>query len=248
MQAAATAAVPVTPTRNSSTDHRFYLGGGIVLLTVSLAAFVPGIVDSSSRRAPITLLAAHHGATFFGWLVLYLAQTLLAATGNLHLHRRLGRVGGLLAVAMIVLGYRTTMGMVRRGFDLSGDLERLGPVILQTSFQLWGIAIFGGLVLGALLNRRRPDVHKRLMWLATAALMGAPVAHAVGHYGLPFVLLPLANITLLASNPVFDRIAHGRMHPVSLWGAVFFVLFANFLAVVVSPSPAWQRFVLWLAG
>jgi hypothetical protein len=36
---------------------------------------------------------------------------------------------------MIVIGYQTTIEMVRPGFELSGDLtlKRLGPVILQTS-------------------------------------------------------------------------------------------------------------------
>jgi hypothetical protein len=65
------------------------------------------------------------------------------------------------------------------------------------------------------------------MWLATASLMGAPVAHAVGHYGLPLLVLPLANLATLVANPLFDRLAYGRMHPVSLWGSVFLVVFAN---------------------
>ena len=74
---------------------------------------------------------------------------------------------------------------------MSGDLARIGPVILQTSFQLCGLPVFGGLVLAGVLNRRRPAVHKRLMWLATGSLIGAPVVHAIGHYGLPFVVAPL---------------------------------------------------------
>lgn len=248
MQATTAVPVSVAPTRRTPADHRFYVASAIALLAIAIVAFVPGIIDASSRRGPFTLLAAVHGAAFFGWLVLYLVQTVLASTGNLRLHRRLGVVGMFLAIAMIVIGYLTTIDMVRRGFDLSGDLERLGPVILQTSFQLWGLPVFGGLVLAAVLNRRRPAVHKRLMWLATASLIGAPVAHAVGHYGLPFLVLPLTNLATLVANPLFDRIAHGRMHPVSLWGGVFFVVFANILAVVVTPSPAWQRFVLWLAS
>ena len=108
--------------------------------------------------------------------------------------------------------------------------------------------MFGGLVLAAILNRRRPDVHKRLMWLTIPPLLGAPIVHAIGHFGLPLVVAPLANLTLLAANPLYDRIVIGRVHPVSLWGGVFLVLFANVLAVVVSPNPAWHRFVLWLAS
>jgi hypothetical protein len=137
---------------------------------------------------------------------------------------------------------------VFRVFDLSGDLERLGPVMLNTSFQILGMPIFGGLVLAALLYRRRPDIHKRLMWLTIpAALMGAPVAHIVGHYGLPLAFLPLANLLFLAANPIYDRLAHGRFHPVSLWAGIAFVVLANILAVGAQ-HPRWQAFVLWLAS
>jgi hypothetical protein len=248
MQATTAVPIPAAPTRNTSADHRFYVGSAVVLLAIAIVAFVPGMIDASSRRGRITLLASVHGATFFGWLILYLVQTVLASTGNLRVHRRLGVVGIVLAVGMIVVGYRTTIEMVRRGFDLSGDLARTGPVILQTPFQLVGLPLFGGLVLAAILNRRRPAIHKRLMWLATGTLIGAPLAHAIGHYGLPAGLAALANLSILAANPLFDRIAHGRMHPVSLWGSVFFFALGPVLAVVVSPNPAWQRFVLWLAS
>jgi hypothetical protein len=239
----------MAPARDRAADHRFYVGSAIVSLALVIVAFGPGLIDASSRRGPLTPLAALHAMTFTGWLVLYLVQTVLASTGNVRLHRRLGVVGIVLAVLMMIVGYRTTIEMVRRGFDLSGDLERIGPVMLQTSFQLCGLPLFGGLVLAAVLYRRRPDVHKRLMWLTIpGTLIGAPVVHAIGHFGLPNVVAPLANLSLLAANPLYDRAAHGRMHPVSLWGSVFFVVLANVLAVVVSPSPTWQRFVLWLAS
>lgn len=245
-----TTAVPASrvPRSNALAEHRFYVISAIVAIAVAALGFLPGIIDPTSRRGAITPLVAVHAAVFSGWLMLYLVQSVLASTGNLRLHRRLGVAGVVLALAVVVTGYRTTIEMVRRGFDLSGDLERLGPVILQTSFQLWGMPLFGGLVLAAILNRRRPAVHKRLMWLTIPSLLGAPIVHAIGHLGLPLVVAPLANLALLAANPLFDRFILGRTHPVSLWGSVGLVLFANFLAVVVSPSPVWHRFVLWLAG
>jgi hypothetical protein len=234
----ATTAIPVSsvPFRSSSAEHPFYVGSAIVALAIATASFLPGLIHPAARRGPITPLVVVHAAVFTGWLVLYLVQSVLASTRNLRVHRRLGVLGSVLAVAMIVLGYRATIEMVRRGFDVSGDLDRLGPVINQTSFQLWGLPVFGGLVLAAILNRRRPGVHKRLMWLTIPPLLGAPVAHAIGHFGLPFVVAPLANFALLAANPVYDRIVLGRMHPVSLWGGVLSILFVNFLAVVVSPT------------
>jgi hypothetical protein len=229
-------------------EHRFYVGSSIVALTIAALAFLPGLVEPSSRRGPVTFLVAIHGAAFTGWLTLYLVQSVLASTRNIRLHRRVGMGGAVLAFAMVVVGYRTTIDMVRRGFDLSGDLDRLGPVILQTSFQLWGLVVFGGLVLAAVLNRRRPDVHKRLVWLTIPTLLGAPVVHAIGHFGLPLAMAPLANVTLLAAQPLYERFTVGRVHPVSLWGSVSLLVFNNVLAVIVTPHPAWQRFVFWLAS
>ena len=65
------------PIRDTPADHRFYVGSAIALLAIAIVAFVPGMIDSSSRRGPLTLLAAVHAAAFFGWLVLYLVQTVL---------------------------------------------------------------------------------------------------------------------------------------------------------------------------
>jgi hypothetical protein len=248
MQGATSVQASASPVRKAAAEARFYVGGAVVALAIAAAAFLPGIVNPASRRGAVTPLVAVHAAAFMGWLILYLAQSVLASTGSFRLHRRLGMLGIILAMAMIVIGYRTTIEMVRRGFDLSGDLDRLGPVILQTSFQLLGLPVFGGLVLAAVLNRRRPDIHKRLMWLTIPSLLGAPIVHGIGHFGLPLVVAPLANLALLAANPLFDRIVLGRMHPASVWGSASFMVFANFLAVVVTPHPEWQRFVLWLAG
>ena len=248
MQATTAVPIPQVFPRNASADHRFYVGTAIVALAIAAVGFLPALIDGSSRRGPLTPLAAVHAAAFTGWLVLYLVQTLLASTGNLRVHRRLGSVGLVLAVVMIVLGYQASFAMIKRGFDMSGDLDRLGPVILQTPFQLLNLPLFGGLVLAAVLNRRRPDVHKRLMWLAMPPLLMAGVVHAVGHFGLSGVVAPLMNFLLPAANAVHDRMFHGRMHPVSLWGVVFFLVYGSILAVVIAPSPTWQRFVLWLAG
>ena len=44
------------------------------------------------------------------------------------LHRRLGLAGASLAIGLVVSGYMATVQMVRRGFDLSGDLTAL-PVL-----------------------------------------------------------------------------------------------------------------------
>lgn len=102
-------------------ERWYFTGMAIVMLAVSVAGFLPAIVHPAGRSAPLTLLAAAHGMVFFAWLLLFLAQSLLAATGRVQWHRRLGLSAVVLLVLMIPLGFLTTTAMVRRGFDLSGD-------------------------------------------------------------------------------------------------------------------------------
>ena len=90
-------------------------------------------------------------------------------------------------------------------------------------FPLGDLLSFSLLVSLATLWRRRPDRHKRLILLATVSLMGAPLAHVVGqvpalHAFPPVILLPLAAFYFAAA--IHDRWTDGRVHPISLWGAI----------------------------
>jgi hypothetical protein len=157
----------------------FFVSLAVVAIVVPIAAFVPSIVDPTQRRGPLTPLVAAHAASMSAWLVLFSVQAWLAATARLHWHTRLGPVALVVAVAVVVTGYAASVAMARRGFDLSGDLSRPPLRALDnTVFQFGGLVIFAALVGTAMLLRRRPEVHKRLMTLAVIqALMGAPLAH-----------------------------------------------------------------------
>jgi hypothetical protein len=62
----------------------FFTAMALTIIAISVAGFMPAIVNPAGRHAPITLLASAHGIVFFAWLMLYLAQSLLIATR----HRR----------------------------------------------------------------------------------------------------------------------------------------------------------------
>jgi uncharacterized membrane protein YozB (DUF420 family) len=227
-------------------DRWFYFGMGVTALVIALAGFVPGMI-STTRRGPLTLLVAAHAALFGLWLLFFMTQTALVEVGRTDVHRRLGLVGTVLAAALVVSGYATAILQGRRGFDLSGDLnigtDSLGPLV----FPLADIATFGLLVGLGVCYRRRPDVHKRLMLLATVGgLMPAPLAHFLGHYHAPppLILVPLA--ALLSASAVHDKISRARIHPVSLRGAVLLLVWFVVQARIIAPSAAWHRLAAWL--
>lgn len=153
---------------------------------------------------------------------------------------------------MVVTAYPTTIAMARRGFDLSGDISNgPGGVRGQLVFQFGDLVSFTLLVAAALWYRRRPELHKRLMVLATVGgLMPASLAHLIGHSPAlrqapaPIILIPL---TILYFAPaVHDRWSQGRVHPVSLWVAVALLAWANIRAAIIGPSAAWRDFTDWL--
>lgn len=234
------------------TEGRFYIGMALAAVAIAVAGFGPALVDTASRKAPLTGAVAAHGAVFGAWLLFFLTQTILVPNGHIAVHRQLGYLGTGLAVLMVVTGYVTSIAMARRGYDLSGDLMYTGPdVLFILAFQLGDLASFGLLVGVAVWYRRRPNVHKRLMLLAVVgALTPAALTHIWGHspalreIKAPIILIPL--IPLLFAGAVHDRLSRGRIHPVSVWVPLALLLWTVLRVAVIAPSEAWHRVAAWL--
>jgi hypothetical protein len=233
-------------------EGRFYIAMAIVALAIATAGFGPAALDTDARKGPLTLAVGAHGMVFSAWLALFLTQSILVSKGRITVHRRLGYAGVGLAALMVVSGYFTAITMARRGYDLSGDLiGATGDSLELLVFQLGDLLSFSILVASAVIFRRRPNVHKRLMLLATVGtLMPAALAHIIGHSPIlreikaPIILVPL--IALLSASAVHDRLSGGRVHPVSLWVAIGLFVWANLRAALIGPSEAWHQFAAWL--
>ena len=107
------AAADHTPTPERR-DDRFFLGAAIAMTVVIVAGFsVQLAMGRSSFAAP--LLVHAHAVVFMGWVAIYLSQNILATTGRLALHRRLGWLAAVWVVPKLALGCAVTLSMVRRG-------------------------------------------------------------------------------------------------------------------------------------
>jgi hypothetical protein len=239
--------------RLSSRTRRtsFYFAMGLVAGALVLAGFGPGLLgDPAARRGAPTALVTWHAVVFGGWLALYLAQTLLVARGHRAVHRRLGWVGVPLAVAIVALGYATTIAQGRRGFALWWHPEIDADPLAELVHPLGDLLTFSGFVTAAVVWRKRPEIHKRLMLLATiGSMMAAPLAHLISYFPVlrpfpPAILLPLAIVYF--SSAVRDRFVLGRAHPVSLWGGILLLGFAFVRGAFIGPSETWHRCAAWL--
>lgn len=232
-------------------SRRFYVMMALAMIAAAVAGFAPALVDTAGRKAPVTPLVAVHGALFALWMLLFLVQTSLIAQRRTAIHRKVGAAACGLAALMVIVGFVTAREMVRRGFDLSGDLNAQADPAFQLVFALGDLLTFALLTTAAVLYRRRSDLHKRLMLLGTiGGMMPASLAHLIGHFPVfhtraPIIVVPL--FVFLFTPAAYDRITLRRFHPVTLWGAVALFAWANVRAAVIGPSPAWHHLVAWLA-
>jgi hypothetical protein len=194
---------------------------------------------------PIRTLVLVHGIVMTAWVLLFLVQPLLIAGGSRKRHMMLGRVGAVLAVAMIVLGLRMGVQSTR---------------LIPPQARIWGVTpsqfmivpvgsilIFGLFVAAGIYFRRRPEIHRPMMLMATLVVIPAAVARITPLNGVyentvistllgPFFwTLVFATVLLLAKWVItrsFDR-----------WFAIAYgCLFAAYLLNwQLATTGAWNR-------
>lgn len=108
-----------------------------------------------------------HAALFITFMAIYILQTGLVASGNVRLHQRLGPFWVVIGAAMPIVGVAT--GIVMRRFDII----HFHDFVTAIAIILWDMLAFSTLFLLAVLWRKRPEYHRRLMFLATCGLMEA---------------------------------------------------------------------------
>jgi hypothetical protein len=105
--------------------------------------------------------------------------------------------------------------------------------------------VFAVLVGSGLYNRRRSETHKRLMLLATIALLTPAIARMrfIGEGGPPVAII--GTCLFVVACLVYDRAAHGRVHPAFLWGGLFVMLSLPF-RFAIGGTGAWLSVAEWL--
>ena len=182
-----------------------------------------------------------HGLIFTSWIVLFVVQTGLIASRRTPLHRRLGVAGGVLAVAMLIVGSMAAIDAARRGFTPPGGPPPLTFLIIP----LGDLFVFSVLVGAALSLRRQPQSHKRLMLLATLALLTPAIARLPGIAAAgPPAFWGLTDLFVVACF-VYDRLTGGRIHSAFKWGGLF-VLSMQPVRLIVGGTGPWLALAGWL--
>jgi hypothetical protein len=199
----------------------FFVPFGVLALVVVVAGFGPNVYGSFTGGTPIPAMVHAHGAIMLCWVALCLAQATLVARGSVALHRRLGWIGAGLAVVCWASMIAATIGALVR-FDPSQFGFLVKPLLIQTG----QIVLFPALVAWAMLARRRPGWHKRLMTLATLVLLQAAVdrMHWLPNEGLPMFWHSAVRLYVLMLPVVtYDFATLRRPHPATWIGTALIV-------------------------
>lgn len=231
-----------------NSERRFYMS--------MIAAMIAAVLLSFARTfflrplfpgfpSPPETFFYIHGVLFIGWMALLAVQGSLISTRNVALHMRLGVVAYALAPAMIVFGVIGSLIAARRPGGFIGI--PLPPQQFLTVV-LGDMAMFAGFAGLALLWRRRPQTHKRLIMLACIVLMDP----SIGRWPFAFIAdNPMASFWLkdlfLAALALWDIVTLKRFHPVTLIGGIVLIA-EGLLRGPIGETHAWLAFAKWAVG
>ena len=233
-------ATMVTRPVSRRADDIFFTTLSVLMLLIVLVGFAPSYFLKGAVFAHLPSLLVHlHGAAFSSWIILFVIQSSLVATGNIRLHRKLGVLGAVIAGMMVVLGVLAPFGTLRRGAVLPSFFTPASFLIDNVV----GILIFGAFVAVAVWQRNNRKVHKRLMLIANVMLMPPPLSRIpfIQHHAFLVGLIPLGMILALF---VFDLFTWKRPLAVTVVGGLIFFL-SNPLMSAVEHTTFAQRLTVW---
>jgi hypothetical protein len=232
-------AVSAAAIRTKRRTRRFYVGMAMAIAITVFAGFSRSYFLKAYYGTPeLSTLLHIHGVVFTAWVLFFLAQTTLVASGHTYLHRRMGIAGAALAVLLVIVGSTTAILRVKGGSAPVPGVSGLSFLAIP----LFDMALFAILVGAALYYRHRLEAHKRLMTLATITLLGAPIARF--HLGGPPTFFALADLFIVAML-VYDLVTRRKIHPATIWGGLLIVA-SQPLRLMISGTPAWMAFASWL--
>jgi hypothetical protein len=249
----------MTATTSAATASRpkrsFYVWMMVACAVVAVLGFLPTyFVPVAQGGFRGSALVHIHGAVFFAWTLFVIYQTSLVSSGRVAHHRDVGLSGIALATSMTLLGVVAAIVAANRQIDAGFEEGAKAFLIVPTSIMIF----FAIVVAFAIANVRRPEWHKRLLLVATVAILEAPIARWFLVFLAPAGVDPLApppvsiglmpglvGDLLIITAMIYDWRTRGRPHPAYLIaGGALLVL--QFVREPVSATQAWSTIAAWL--
>ena len=243
--------------RAHALDRWIFVVMAVWFIVLALTGFIPDSLMKiemvrAGMRPPFPLVLHMHAVLMGSFLLFLLSQTWLVATGRCALHRRVGPIGGLLAAALVIVGFilaPTMYHQVHGGLSsappaaqgaIRGLLSQLDNILL---LQIQAGTLFALFIALALLHRSRDSgFHKRLMIFAPAMALGAAFARMPWlPHTIPATPLSILGYQWLALAPllIWDVVRNRRLHRAYLVLLACYLPF-NLLVILLWDSPWWH--------
>lgn len=220
-------------------ERRFYLSTSGVFFALVIWTFARTYYLKVWFATPVLPVLLHvHGVVMTGWVVLLAVQSGLVATHHVTWHRRLGVFGAAWAALVVLLGSIATLHAAAR--EVHAQSERAPIQVVIAGLEVTQMLFFAGLVIAAILMRRRTDYHKRLMVLTIACMLPSVLSRLpVGFMSNRLILVGL-NLFVIGCVAA-DALRHRRLHPAFAWAGGLFLVVFN-VGFFLFMTPTWIRF------
>lgn len=226
-------------------DRYFYFFMSLLVAATVIYGFSHTINDNLLHpTVPRPTLLAFHAACFSAWVAFFIFQSALVRTHNVRIHRLTGWFGAALGAAMIVLGYSIAIVMARFKFHTLHDAFAV-PFLIVPLFDITNFTVLFAL---AILWRRKPEFHRRLILLATCELTSAAFGRFPLNYPGPLNFYYGVD-TLILLGVVRDLIVNRRIHKVYLYALPVLIACQCGVVYVFIHAPAlWMRMSRGIIG
>jgi hypothetical protein len=236
-------------------DRWIYVFTAALFVVTALAGFIPDSAVMLERiragqHAPLSPIFHFHAVAMGSWLLLFLAQTVLMATGRRQFHKTLG----LLAVVLVPLIVATMIGMTFTTYRwqysaaaaaalpaaaLAGGKTFAANILIEQIHAVITFPLFVGWALAV--RKTDPESHKRFMVQAILPALTAATARITWlPHTLPGSYAAEYGYALLCLTPalVNDLIQQRRLHSAYVIGLALMLAFFV-LNQVLWDSPWW---------
>lgn len=222
--------------RNSTLDRYFYFAMSLVAAALVILGFGPTANEKLFHPAiPPPRILWLHGAVFSSWLIFLILQSGLVRMRNVKWHRSIGWVGAGLATAMFPLGLATGIQMVH--FE-TYQLHMPGRYAFL-AIPFFDISAFAVCLALALWWRKKPELHRRLIFFGTCALLVAAFARLDHAFLRVHGLIYLGADLLILLGVARDLLVNRRVHAVYRIGLPVYVIAQLFVTYLWRVGPHW---------
>ena len=224
---------PSSPGVEVARTRRAYFAITLLIAGIVGWGFWETYYTQAFARVDLPSIVHVHAVVFSIWVLVLVAQAAVVVAGNVRLHRRLGTAAMLYGALVFLVGLLVSVGApalrVRANFY---SLDVGGIIVL---YNLTDILLFGAFLALAFAYRDRPELHKRWIVAATAALLGAALGRVVPGNSPQYLLLWLSPLLALAA---VDLVTRRRVHWIPVVSSALLV--AAFFKVPLYAPPVWR--------